>query len=335
MYLFHNIVNSLIEVERGLTKIRLSGEDGTKYVLNRNVNALFHTCTELEIKITLKEAEKLHSGSEITTGDLREELVSNYIKTNTMTQSIAQNKVAVANYETILEIYASLGDRIYQAREMRFRMEGEKPSHEYNDTANLLAKEYENMNGETLSTKLIEEIYRDNEIPEIVRIGLMYFYLLRVQPLRSLNKLTINAFINLLFAKYMQNIPYSWSAEEFFGVNKSEIYKIIGKKEAEQEWLKLFINYLESKITDIASSITIANNGGSFAKNFLDLNKRQLRILKYLQTIPSIRREDFVEMTGVSAMTAYRDLNQLVEYKLLRVYGTGRGTKYMLASRLK
>ena len=66
---------------------------------------------------------------------------------------------------------------------------------------------------------------------------------------------------------------------------------------------------------------------------FLDLNKRQLKILRYLQNIPTVQRDDYCQMMDVSTMTAYRDLNDLVSKKLIKVEGQGRGTKYKLASR--
>jgi len=38
-------------------------------------------------------------------------------------------------------------------------------------------------------------------------------------------------------------------------------------------------------------------------------------------------------MMDVSTMTAYRDLTELMEKKLVKLEGQGRGTKYMLSNR--
>ena len=65
---------------------------------------------------------------------------------------------------------------------------------------------------------------------------------------------------------------------------------------------------------------------------FLDLNPRQLKVLRYLQNVPYIKREDYCHMMDVSTMTAFRDVNDLVRKKLLKVEGQGRGTKYRLST---
>ena len=78
---------------------------------------------------------------------------------------------------------------------------------------------------------------------------------------------------------------------------------------------------------------TLNEEDKSSKKPFLDLNKRQLKILRYLQTIPTVKREDYVQMMDVSTMTAYRDLTELMEKKLVKLEGQGRGTKYMLSNR--
>ena len=73
--------------------------------------------------------------------------------------------------------------------------------------------------------------------------------------------------------------------------------------------------------------------GESKKQPFLNLNKRQLKILKYLQKISQIKREEYVEIMEVSTMTAYRDLDELVKKGLLKVSGQGRSTRYILASK--
>jgi Fic family protein len=63
---------------------------------------------------------------------------------------------------------------------------------------------------------------------------------------------------------------------------------------------------------------------------FLNLNHRQLAVLRYLQNHPKITRREFMKLFKVSTMTAYRDLSDLLEKKLLVAQGLGRGTYYVL-----
>ncbi|MEW6233407.1 MAG: DeoR family transcriptional regulator [Chloroflexota bacterium] len=43
-----------------------------------------------------------------------------------------------------------------------------------------------------------------------------------------------------------------------------------------------------------------------------------------------ISRKEYCEFTGISHMTAYRDLNELVESGLLKTIGAGRYVRYVL-----
>jgi Fic family protein len=100
-------------------------------------------------------------------------------------------------------------------------------------------------------------------------------------------------------------------------------------------WLERFILNLNAAVKEDKDKILgLVNTSKNTSKQpFLDLNRRQLKILRYLQTIPTVKREDYVQMMDVSTMTAFRDLTDLVEKKLLRVEGRGRGTKYLLLNR--
>ncbi|MCA9382649.1 DeoR family transcriptional regulator, partial [Candidatus Dojkabacteria bacterium] len=102
-------------------------------------------------------------------------------------------------------------------------------------------------------------------------------------------------------------------------------------------WVKKLISlntrYIREKRLEIDGKVEEMKKIGSERSNLLDLNKRQLKILRYLQNVPQVKREDYVHMMNVSTMTAYRDLQGLVDKDLLKVYGKGRGTKYSLVNK--
>lgn len=61
----------------------------------------------------------------------------------------------------------------------------------------------------------------------------------------------------------------------------------------------------------------------------LDLNDRQLKVLKILETKNKISRQEYSKLFRVSAMTSYRDLNHLYKKSLLTLEGVGKATKYL------
>ena len=68
-------------------------------------------------------------------------------------------------------------------------------------------------------------------------------------------------------------------------------------------------------------------------KKILNLNRRQIELLKVMQARDKINRRDAADLLEVSFMTAYRDIKGLLKNKLLVEKGVGRGTYYVLASR--
>ena len=61
-----------------------------------------------------------------------------------------------------------------------------------------------------------------------------------------------------------------------------------------------------------------------------DLNPRQAKIVEYLNTNARVTRQQYTKMMGVSFMTSYRDLQELLEKKYIIQKGQGRGTYYII-----
>jgi len=63
----------------------------------------------------------------------------------------------------------------------------------------------------------------------------------------------------------------------------------------------------------------------------LDFNERQVNAVMYVKEKGEITNSKYQELTGVSRMTAFRDLQFIVKKKVFLMLGkVGRGTKYIL-----
>jgi Fic family protein len=61
-----------------------------------------------------------------------------------------------------------------------------------------------------------------------------------------------------------------------------------------------------------------------------ELNQRQIKILDYLAINTKATRKDYVKIMDVSFMTAYRDIQELIDKGYVVSKGQGRGTYYVL-----
>jgi Fic family protein len=192
--------------------------------------------------------------------------------------------------------------------------------------------------------------YKTNisKINPLIRIAVVIYRLVRIYPFIALNKISLIALTDYLLYKngYLTNtfIPttriFDTFEDEFLDAWNTSIQSgssqgDINTGEDITIWIERFIRNIGGDIQEAKEAVQkkTQEEDRGVKQPFLDLNKRQLKILKYLQTIPTVKREDYVQMMAVSTMTAYRDINELVDKKLLKTAGRGRGTKYMLRSR--
>ncbi|MGI6423018.1 MAG: DeoR family transcriptional regulator [Candidatus Dojkabacteria bacterium] len=61
-----------------------------------------------------------------------------------------------------------------------------------------------------------------------------------------------------------------------------------------------------------------------------DLNPRQIKIIEYLNNNLKLTRQECTKMMGVSFMTSYRDLKELLDKGYIQQKGKGRGTYYII-----
>jgi len=62
----------------------------------------------------------------------------------------------------------------------------------------------------------------------------------------------------------------------------------------------------------------------------LELNERQKKAIEYLKINKNITRKIYVEINNISPRQANKDLNNLLEKKLIRKQGRGRAIFYIL-----
>jgi ATP-dependent DNA helicase RecG len=62
----------------------------------------------------------------------------------------------------------------------------------------------------------------------------------------------------------------------------------------------------------------------------LELNERQKKAIEYLNINKKITRKIYIEINNISPRQANKDLNDLLEKRLIRKQGRGRAISYIL-----
>lgn len=346
MYLSHNIVKNLIALEHSV-RCLAENRDGTKQKreLSRanDTDTLFYLVNEMGFNLSLKDTEKLVAEKKIVTKDFRGDLVENLKATIELSRKIALDKNVSNNLNVMLDVNKSIGGKVVEDWQLNYRAAGEDFSRVFDNMIAAISPQTQLAAGasETYANSVNELLgifSPQNEENRFLQISRFCLELIRLHPFITYNKYTILFIAHTLISKTVGYENNLINLGEFFTQNVEEIVSVArldDEIERNIKWNELFIGFCNNKMSGKYKQIVNEVKGSSAGsdKPFLDLNKRQLKILKYLQTIPTVKREDYVQMMDVSTMTAYRDLQQLVKNKLLRTTGTGRGTKYLLASR--
>ena len=336
------ILNSIVryEIERkGIIDIEKT--DDTKHELRLDANAkdLFYLGNILGLEFTLKEAKRISSGKNIGELNKRENYLINF---RNAIEYILATQTSYFPVQTNLLIHLNkiIIKDVADDWDSKYRVEGDKIDEAENDWIDLMDRNFSVNELQTQAQKGLEWFASNqNRVHPFIRIPYVVYILIRTMPFLRANKITILAVCKYLFYKSKMNINGYLPTVKVFAVYKKELYEALKQSMEYNDDITSFIEVFSSsyakEIKDLKGTLNEVVEKGKEKKQqpFLDLNKRQLKILRYLQNIPQVKREEYIEIMDVSTMTAYRDLNQLVKKGLLRLEGKGRGTKYMLASK--
>lgn len=330
-----------LEVERNnIENIQLNAQTRAKLQLRAKAVNMFHMAHMIGVEITLKDAEKAAEGRKVVTEDARGTILNNFRNALEFVRSNITDTYVDIDLNILLHLNKILLLDWKEAWESKFRTSGE-------DIDVILDNWVSNKDNRINSTQIQDELlsaldwYKSSiaKVHNLIRVGVLLYRLIRIAPFIAANKLTLITVTDFLLQKNGYIDKSFISTTRNFDVYEDEYLEAWTQAVAHDEnitlWLERFIRNLANDMVDTKDEVNrnIQEESKSTKQPFLDLNKRQLKILRYLQTIPTVKREDYVQMMGVSTMTSFRDLNDLVRKKLLKLEGKGRATRYMLYNR--
>lgn len=345
-----SLLNNIVKLEidkHYLESTQVSTKTRNRLASRAKTSNLFHFAHTLNINLTLKDAEKISDGKKIVTEDARGTILNNFRNALEFTRSNISETYIDIDLNILQHLNKILLTDWKESWEAKLRTSGENIDLSLENWATLRDQSIESL---YVQQKLVELLdwYKSSmsKVHSLIRIGVFVERLIEISPFIYLNKLTTIAIADYLLYKNGYVAKSHFPTVRNFDVYQDEYLEAWNQRRMNAEmdpekaeditlWLERFIRNLSVDMRETKEEMQkqIREEEKGSKQPFLDLNKRQLKILRYLQTIPVVKREDYVQMMDVSTMTAYRDLNELVQKKLLKVEGQGRGTKYMLYHR--
>ncbi len=337
-----SILMEVTEIEQNRTKLENANFPNHTFKdlmkKSKSVN-MFHLAHIMGVELTIKDAEKAVEGKKISTNDARGTILNNF--RNAM--EFVRSDVTEAHLETDINLILHLNKILLtnwkEIWDARLRTDSNEIEPIIDGWLQMRDKGITMNEVEEKTSEVLFWFKTNNgRVHPLIRIAILIFELAKIAPLKFLNQITIISLADLLLYKTgflsLTFLPIVRELDLHNQANLNVWGAAMDSKDL-TKWIEHFITDLNTSIKEDKEKILglVSSDKHSTKQPFLDLNRRQLKILRYLQTIPTVKREDYVQMMDVSAMTAFRDLNDLMEKKLLRVDGNGRGTKYLLANR--
>jgi Fic family protein len=336
------IVSLLIKIEN--TKSTLATLDfasNVEHKLVKNVRSLdmMHFANELGYEITVKDGYKLSTGVKVgnmTDADFK--IIANFRSVLEFNTSRDVSSYSEVDYSILHHLNRLLINGWEDTWETKLRNAENKVDESWDDWEVLRDKDLAPEQVENAMFNVVD--WYKSSIPTmtpLVRLLILIFRLIEIYPFIAANKFTIIALADYVLYRNGFSLNSYTSTIRIFNKNKKKVeesYLVSKKANDLSYWIEQMLVLMNSEMNEVRESISgyMVEEEKAKQQPFLDLNKRQLKVLRYLQSVPFVKREDYCHMMDVSTMTAFRDLNDLVRKKLLKIDGKGRGTKYRLTT---
>lgn len=335
-------VLKLMQLEQSKTLLQASDlkyTTKTKILQKAKTKNLFQIGVNIGLELTIKDAEKAILGTKPRFED--DLLQKIFINSRQGIEYIHSSEIK--NYQEFDNaVYQEINKKIVfdwkETWDAKYRNFNER----YDDTADPLAHiRNTSIKGNELDVMVNDliEWYKSAAptVAPIIRIGVVFHRLLEIAPFIAGNTITTMLLIEHLLLTHGYSTKVFSSSTAAFLQNKENLadaFETSSQAEDLSYWLEWFVGVLENDLVSVRESIHdyVKEEEKSKSQPFLDLNNRQMKVLKYLQSVPTIKREEYCNIMEVSTMTAFRDLRDLVKKKLIKTEGRGRGTKYRLTN---
>ena len=217
----------------------------------------------------------------------------------------------------------------------KIRNFSEKPNEIY-DTWYKERDYYPNLNIEKHFNEIFEWIKdgKDNN-HKLIKLAILLFEFIDKAPYHAGNQITSILVLEIITKEYGYNpnniLPFFKSINN---INEDLIsaFRMSKAKRDLTIFIEAFLYTISLTAIDVSNDSvdTFLNKVEKRGKMNRELNQRQIQILDYLAINPKTTRKQYTKIMGISFMTSYRDLQELIEKEYITLKGQGRGTYYTL-----
>ncbi|HNZ70400.1 MAG TPA: DeoR family transcriptional regulator [Candidatus Dojkabacteria bacterium] len=286
-------------------------------------------------KIGLNKALLIQKGKELPSDKTKLKLFINYRSINEFVKTYNQMQFIKPSADLLIHINRLAMSGIVDEWETgKFRTFSEKPNDIY-DNWYKYRDYYPQLDVSSFLNDLCDwTVDPKIKIHKLIRLAILNYEMIDKSPFFVGNQVTTVIFTGLLLKEFGYNIDNLQVISKIYnnlGENLLEAFKISKSKKDQTAFIEALLYSI--LLETISLETNISSNYESKVKNHaqlsLDLNNRQIKAIEYLNIHKKISRQEYSKLMGISFMTAFRDLQDLLEKGYLSTKGSGRGTIYL------
>ncbi len=287
--------------------------------------------------IGLEEARKIFLGKIQPSSRSKYLIFTNYRNTIEFAKNYDRKNFMHPSTELMLHINSIVGSKIDEDWSAgRLRTFTEKPNPLY-DSWIKLRDYYPTVIFEEHFGDIMSDMFETGKttIPIFIRLALLIYEIIDKAPFTVVNQITAIALLSTLSADLNKNpnntIPFA-KILNYIKQDLENAFKISKQHRDATSFIEAFLYSVSIHLLDLETKYTdlFNNKVKKYGKLNEKFNKRQLKILEYLENSNKITRDELAKMMGISFMTAYRDLLGLLKENYIEQHGVGRATYYSL-----
>ncbi|HLE48950.1 MAG TPA: Fic family protein [Patescibacteria group bacterium] len=186
---------------------------------------------------------------------------------------------------------------------------------------------------------------QSQEIHPIIKAGIAHYILVSIHPFVEGNGRTIRAFSTLILLRESYDIKKFFALEEHFDENPGDYYEAFSNTDSKEgdifekdvtSWLEYFTGVVAielSKIKEKIRKLSIDTRLKGVIGMQVALTERQMKLIEYMGEKGYAAMQNLKDVLPmVSEDTVLRDLNYLIEKKIIKKEGRTKAARYVMAS---
>ncbi|WP_440956392.1 Fic family protein [Methanosarcina sp. Mfa9] len=191
----------------------------------------------------------------------------------------------------------------------------------------------------SLTKALVEWLNSEDafDLMPAVQAGIAHHELARIHPFVDGNGRTARALATLVLTKRGFDTKRFFALEEHYNKDRPDYYSALSSADTGDrdltEWLEYFLFGIAVEISRVEKTVLKLSSDRSMKEKFgqVGLSSRQIKAIGHLKEKGQLTNKEYQEICEVSASTAKRDLQDLVDKKVIKQIGEkGQSIHYVL-----